>query len=120
MSITLDLPTIFRGVMWDAHWEFDAPCVLYTPFFRYGFGGNSYHLDEMVENVCIDLSMGAEPHKDFSDSELKEFKWRGWSPHNFANRIGWHREIIVEWSHIDGDQLDFGIVSRREQWGPFK
>jgi hypothetical protein len=35
------LPTQFRGCIWDAGWEFDAPCVIYSPVQIYSHGGNS-------------------------------------------------------------------------------
>ena len=115
----LDLPTVFRGVFWDAGWEFDAPCVLYSPFPRYGYGGNSEHLDGMVQDICVDISCGTAPRKQWSESDIKEFKWRGWSPRGFAKRKeAWHVTITVRWFIDDDEQLDFQITDRKETWGP--
>lgn len=111
------LPTVFRGVFWDDGWEFDAPCVMYEPFQQYSIGGNSGEFDSMVEQTCICIALGDEPSKLFSESELKEFKCRGWSPTGFKRRkAAWHIEIAVQWR--DGeDGREFAIVNRRERWG---
>jgi len=113
-------PTLFRGVFWDAHWEFDAPCVMYYPFKRYGFGGNASRFDSMVEDVCIDLSLGKHVRRGFTESELKEFRWRGWSPRGFSRRKdAWHIQVSVEW-FVDGyGEVSFQGAIRKEQWGPF-
>ena len=71
-------PTEFRGVMWNDHWEFDAPCVIYYPpaFMAFGIGGNTGHLDSMVEDICENLSL----KWDHNDGGLdRECEWRGWS-----------------------------------------
>lgn len=115
------LPTVFRGIFWDAGWEFDGPCVMYSPFRRYGFGGNSYHFDRMVEDVCFDLGAGDDVAANWDDSDLREFKWRGWSPRGFSRRKqGWHIKITVEW-YIDEELGPMPrFVDRKEQWGPFQ
>ena len=113
------VPTVFRGVFWDAHWEFDAPCVLYAPFKRFGIGHNSYHIDEMVEDICIDISLGKSPRTKWIESDLKEFKWRGWSPRGFAKRKeAFHVTITGRWTFTDDEQWDFEITDRKETWGP--
>ena len=113
-SERLILTTLFRGIFWDAGWEFDAPCILYWPCKRYGIGGNSHHLDSMVEDICIDLTLGKQPAFQWSESDLKEFKWRGWSPRGFANRKqAWHVEIGVAWN---ANGVNFSI-SHKERWG---
>lgn len=115
-----DLPAVFRGVFWDDGWEFDAPCVMYEPFQRYSYGGNSGEFDSMVERECIAIAIGETSKTKFSAGELKEFERRGWSIQGFRRRkSAWHVEIAVQWRHED-DELEFAIVNRREQWGPFK
>lgn len=115
----IELPTIFRGCFWDAHWEFDAPCVIYFPVCRYGFGGNSYTFDRLVENVCIDLAIQGEVHSGWSSSELNEFDWRGWSHADFPKLPeAWHLKTHVRWFEYD-DQVRFEMFDRKEQWGPF-
>ena len=112
-----NLPTLFRGCMFDADWEFDAPCIVYSPIQRNGIGGNSYHIDEMVDDYCIDLSLWKSPRKRFSENDLKEFKWRGWSPRGFAKRReAWHVEITVRWYTEEGE-LYHELVKRRERFG---
>lgn len=113
------LPAVFRGVFWDDGWEFDAPCVMYEPCQRYSYGGNSGEFDSMVERECIAIAIGDAPKTKFSQGELKEFKWRGWSVQGFKRRkAAWHIEIAVRWRH-EGDEIEFAIVNRREQWGCF-
>lgn len=119
-------PTIVRGCMFDAGWEFDAPCVIYYPWLQFGFGGNTGHLHDMVENICIDLSIAAERASEASKfapkygdmlTELaRECEWRGWSINGFSKRKNaWHVEFTVTWNK---DYTKFEITNR-EQWGPF-
>ena len=65
-----NLPTQFFGCLWNDHWEYDAPSVVYRPwkFRRYGYGGNSGAIDELVESICTDIELGREPR----DEDLKE------------------------------------------------
>lgn len=108
------LPSEFRGCMWDDGWEFDAPCVVYYParYARVGFGGNSFAIDSLVENICVDI-MDGRPHDDGGiDSECE---WRGWGRRGFGRRKrAWHVVIKVWW-------MDDGwpeIISRTETFGP--
>lgn len=107
----------FRGCSWDAHWEFDCPCVVYSPVQRYSPNhGNSGGVDSLVEDICIDLCLGRRPEIKFRPVELHEFKWRGWSPERFARRkLAFHVEIVVEF--FDGkDGLEFKVISRKERF----
>ena len=106
-------PYIFRGVMWDDHWEYDAPCVLYGPVKRYGIGGNTGHLASMIEEMCELITLVEELPVEFSDHDLKEFKWRGWSPRNFARRTGWHIRCTVAF-HREKYGLNFRMGKMRE------
>ena len=105
-------PTIFRGVFWDAGWEFDGPCVIYEPFKRYGFGGNSGKFDQMVEDICIDIAIGSanvETWKRWSSHDAKEFAWRGWNADKFPTQKGWHVSVEVEWSTNDLGETEFEL-----------
>jgi len=117
-----DLPTRFRAVMWDAHWEFDAPCVMYLPFMRFGFGGNSGRIDSMVEDICIDIAIGQLVDATAMRDELeKECEWRGWSVRGMSRRKdAWHVQWDVRWWKDDADELQFEMMNRVEQRGPFK
>lgn len=107
-------PKLFRGIWWDDGWEFDGPCVIYTPIKRIGDGNNSGAFGLMVEDICIDISLGKEFNGDWSESNLHEMEWRGWSPRGFARRKkATHLEAVVSWN---GEQFDFWI---RQQHGPF-
>ena len=122
-DIPQDLPTVIRGCMFDDGWEFDAPCIIYYPFFKYGDGGNTGHLDNMVEDVCIDLSID-DTQPDFN-SELHELEheceWRGWSMKGFQRRKNaWHVELRLRWFRKPNGELDFEITERLEQRGPFR
>lgn len=102
---------VFRGCMFDDGWEFDAPCILYSPFKRSGIGGNIGHIEDMVEDICNDLADGRSVPRGWSEGDLKEFRWRGWSPRGFARRRqAWHREIVVEF--IEDDEWDTDLSWR--------
>ena len=107
--------------MFDDHWEFDAPCVMYYPkrLERYGIGGNSGHLDSMLEDICWQLSEGEKPHDGGLD---KECEWRGWGRRNFARRrAAGHVVFRVKWRQDpDEDGPVWEVVSRTETWGPPK
>ena len=117
------LPTVIRGCLFNAHWEFDAPCIIYYPFFKYGYGGNTGQLDDMVQDVCIDLSIDDE-EPDFNGTlqELaSECEWRGWSMKGFQRRKNaWHVEFRLRWFRKPNGDLDFEITERIEQFGPFR
>jgi len=73
------LPTEFRGCQWNDGLEFDAPCVVYYPrrFRRYGYGGNTGAIDDMVDEICYALACENKP----TDGGLaQECAWRGWGP----------------------------------------
>jgi hypothetical protein len=107
----------FRGCMWDAHWEFDAPCVVYSPVKRYGFGGNSGEIDHMVDSVCCDIALGKLTWSGWHESDVREFKWRGWWRWGFRwRRRAWHVVIVVEF-YRSGDGLLWRVVSRKERYG---
>lgn len=105
----------FRGVAWDAQWEFDCPTVLYHPVKRYHISGSS-EIVSMVEDVCYDLASGDGVERGFHESDLKEFEWRGWSPKNFHRRRGCHMEVKVRFTKPDDgyDELNFEIISEKE------
>jgi hypothetical protein len=111
----------FLGCTWDACWEYDAPAVIYSPVKRYNpFAGNSSTIDDMVESVCGDLADERQVRVPFSEGNLREFKWRRWSPRGFARRKESHHvRIVVEFSADEDGTLDFHVVDRKEQWGPF-
>ena len=114
-----NLPKQFFGCLWNDHWEYDAPCVVYRPwkFRRYGYGGNSGAIDELVESICTDIELGREPRDGGLEGECK---WRGWSLRGFSRRKdAWHRIVPVTWKISADGQLDFRIGKAREQRGPF-
>lgn len=83
----------FRGCSWNADWEFDRPYILYRGAYCYGFHG----IEALIETTLIDAVAGLEqlPTK-FSECDLKEFKWRRWSPRGFARRkSAQHVRLIV-------------------------
>lgn len=113
------LPTEFRGCQWDDGWEFDAPAVIYYPpaFVRSGDGGNTGAIDSMVEDICMDLSLGFEHNDGGIDGECK---WRGWSRYGFARRKNARHVVIkVRWSPgKEGDGPAWEVLSRDETFGP--
>lgn len=108
----------FLGCMWDAGWEFDAPCVIYSPVKRYGFGGNSSRIGEMVDDVCLNLADGVAVESGWDRHALREFKWRRWSRRGFARRRNaWHVEIVVEFLRDPEGMVHWRVVSKRERFG---
>ena len=107
----------FRGVFFDDHWEYDAPAVLYAGAHQFGIGGNAGKLDEMIENAAMDWVDG-HLKSGWHDSDLREFKARGWSTRGFAKRKGEHIEVVVV---ATGDPCDkyagFKVISRRAAYG---
>ena len=102
---------VFEGCSWDAHWEYDCPCILYSPVRRYRISGSS-GIEEMVEDVCFDLAAGKSIARGFDDSDLKEFAWRGWSPNGFRRRKNaTHYRVTVLFTKSDDgyDELNFEI-----------
>lgn len=119
------LPTVIRGCFWDEGWEFDAPCIIYSPFFKYGHGGNCGHLYDMVEDVCIDLAICSDDAvADFEEmrEELeRECQWRRWSMKGFKSRKNaMHIEFRVRWFFKKNGELDFEVTDQIENDGPFK
>lgn len=113
-----DFPTEFRGCIWDEHWEFDAPCVVYFPVKIYSpNAGNSGKIDQLVEDYCIRLALGESPEKGFSANDIFEFKWRGWGTRFERRKKAHHVVIKVRWFIEDGEQC-FEFTHRYETAGP--
>ena len=109
-------PTEFRGCIWDEGWEFDAPCVLYYPWFwrRFGIGSNNERIDSLVEDACWDYTHKDGQARSSKQRDLeREMRWRGWGSRFDRRRRAEHVVIRVKW---DGD--DYEIVERIESIGP--
>jgi len=121
----LVLPTRFRGVSWDeCQWEFDCPCVVYMPFQRYEISSSIGGVSNIVDAFCDDLLFPPRRYGEFlrwgwSDAELFEFGWRGWSADNMKRRKNaWHIEINVTW-FLDAEGEMCCDYSTTEQEKPF-
>lgn len=103
---------VFRGCSFNANWEYDCPCILYSPVRRYRISGSS-GIEEMIEDVCYDLADGKAIKRGFADSDLKEFAWRGWAANGFRRRKNAiHYRVTVRFTNPDDgyDELNFEIV----------
>ena len=100
----------FRGCSFSDGWEFGNPAVIYHPVQRYG----EDEIYSIVEDVCIDLCCGKPVEVGFSKSDLREFKWRGWSPGGFKLRKSAHHEIIRIRFFKKGDRMSFEKVATME------
>lgn len=103
---------VFRGCSFDAHWEYDCPCIIYSPVRRYEIKGSS-GIDGMIEDICFDLADRIPIDRGFNRSDLEEFKWRGWSPSGFRKRKNAaHYMVKVKFKkpEIGYYELDFEIV----------
>ncbi|HPO17314.1 MAG TPA: hypothetical protein PLI09_28030 [Candidatus Hydrogenedentes bacterium] len=109
------LPTEFRGCQWNENWEFDAPAVVYYPrnFRRYGYGGNTGVIDELVDEICEALATGEKP----GDGGLKaECQWRGWGLRFEKRRNARHVVLHVRW-YEEGGELRWEVTKRTETYG---
>lgn len=90
----LELGTIyvFRGVSWsEPDWEFDAPSIVYSPVKRYSFSGDAEaDIQEAIDEVCESKGL---INAEWEPSDLKEFKWRGWSTSGFRRRKGNRKSV---------------------------
>lgn len=116
-----ELPTVIRGCWWDDGWEFDGPAVIYYPFFKYSDGGNAGEVYQMLEDVCIDLSYTDVDFNEMREDLKSECEWRKWSLYGFKHRKNaTHCEYGLRWFYDDENELQFEVVSEKEQEGPFK
>ena len=109
-----NLPTEFRGCQWNDGWEFDAPCVVYYPrrFRRYGYGGNTGAIDDMVDEICYALACENKP----TDGGLaQECAWRGWGPRFDRRRDARHVVYRVRW-WVESGVVKWEVTKRRETY----
>lgn len=109
----------FQGCAWDAHWEYDAPCVIYSPVKRYGYGGSiPWSVYQLIEEVCIDLICGRDIREGWHGSDLEEFGWRGWDKDGFARRKGAHHvRVTMEFFTDEDGNLAFRCTKAEEREG---
>lgn len=105
----------FRGCVWNAGWEFDAPLVIYEPVRRLcdSTSISQVSVADKIEDICIDLCTLLKGVKeDWSASDLKEFKWRGWSAAGFKRRKNaCHAEVTVKFRSDGEDELTFDVIA---------
>jgi len=109
------LPSEFRGCQWNDGWEFDAPAVIYYPrqFRRFGCGGNTGAIDDLVDEICMDLAENKTP----DDGGLeREIQWRGWGLRFERRREAWHVVYKIRWFTEDG-ALQWKVTKRTEKYG---
>lgn len=91
----------------EAGWEFDMPIIMVLPTFRWGEGGNSGHVDSMVEDYLIDWGCdGQQPEDescdDFEMSTIKEeFEAAKEGKPKSPGQSYWKR--VIEWDPNDED-----------------
>lgn len=107
----------FKGCCWDAHWQFDAPLIIYSPIKRYSFSGSicKEAIYDAVEDIGIDLCGYENVANGFSDWDLKEFKWRGWSLRGFSRRKNAiHATYLMKLQYDEDGERSFEIVEHSE------
>ena len=102
------------GVAWDDGWEFDCPTVIYAGLKAYS--PNTHSTGEssvraFIEDKLYDVVVNGEYRAEFSESELREFEWRGWSPRGFRRRRAAHAEMVVEFYKDEADEWAWREVS---------
>jgi hypothetical protein len=86
---------------------------LETPYHISGSSG----IETMVEDVCFDIASGKAIERGFCESDIKEFKWRNWSPRRFhLKKEACHYEVTVKFTKPDDgyDELNFEIIKVKE------
>lgn len=92
---------IFKGVIWNDGWEFDAPMIIYSPVCDYSEDGSIVEsaIESRVEEICMDLCDPEDerftPSSIWGPADLKDFEWRGWSTKGFKRRKGVHAHFEV-------------------------
>lgn len=120
MKLTKPCAVMFYGCLWDDHWEYEAPCALYRPFKRLGYGGNSYAIDAAVDRVCGELISGKDVATGWTAGDLKEREWRGWGKRFDRREAAQHVKIAVRFFvNADDGEWDYEPTSRIEKSGPF-
>ncbi len=111
MKVKADDILVFRGLMWDEHWDFDAPIIVYSPVTKYSSSGSvcATSIVDVIEDACIDLCLGADLPTEWSEGALKEFAFRGWDPKEFGRRkTAIHAEVTVKFVNgTDGLEFDY-------------
>lgn len=109
-------PTEFRGCQWDDGWEFEAPCVVYFPskYAAFKSDGNTGGIDCLVEDICMNLSLGRE-HNDGGLAD--ECEWRGWGKRFDRRRDARHVVIKGRWGLSKEGEPEWHQDSRTENYG---
>lgn len=121
-KIELNREYYFKGITWNAGWDFNNPVVIYSPIMRYNCNASSISkcaIINFVEEICTDLCTGGDlctvgsGKISFTDNVIKEFKWRGWNIKNLIKRkkvIKSTITIIFKKEKEDEGYLDFDIM----------
>lgn len=114
------LPREFRACCWDDGWEFEMPLVVYFPkkYRRLASVGSTGCADQVVEDICIDISLGLKPN---DGGLVDDCEWRGWSLDGFAKRKNaWHTVIKGNWIQDEDGELEFVQCFNETVYGPLK
>lgn len=110
---------VFEGfVDYEAGWEFDMPVMMVKPVIMAGDGGNSGHIDDIVEIYCIDLSMGRvwKDEKPSKSGFIWPYRTATFHSHFRKAKAGKARRGIEYWSRtvqlrFDGDDFEMAVIS---------
>lgn len=76
----------FNVIEWfHEGYEFGRPCLMLSPVIREDSDSNP---ESMIEDVCIDLSLG---YKISKNNQQDQINWRGWNL-NYLRRV--FREVL--------------------------
>ena len=109
---------LFKGCVWNAHWEFDCPAIIYSPVQRYFDNCGSICkevVEGLVEDVCIDICLKGQIDKEFNVLDKKVFKWRGWSLKGFGSRKSAVHAIVPVVFKMDKDGMIFEYGERAKK-----
>lgn len=105
------------GCAWSAGWEFDCPIVLYRGIRAYSPNRSGICEDSIegfIEDQLIDVVVDGYAKTAWTEGELREFKWRRWSPAGFKKRRGAVHCTVVATFHRD----EYGNLSFTTQRSP--
>lgn len=111
----LNKTVLFKGCVWDAHWEFDCPAIIYSPVCIYSDNNSSLDkctVENMVEDLCVDICVNGYAKKKFSKLDLKDFNWRGWSIKNIIKRKNTINVIVPVIFKNGKEGLEFEIKNK--------
>lgn len=104
---------VFKGIVWNAHWEFDCPGIIYAPVERYDCTLGSISvaaLEGMVDDICCDMVCDMRVRRGFTDFDLREFKGRNWTVKKLLRRRNVVKAEIPVRFYVEDGYMTYEIL----------